>query len=45
MSSTTKIQAKNLDFSSDEVLTFEKEKIEIVNLGDLTIARATLEPG
>jgi hypothetical protein len=26
-------------------LNFEKEKIEIVNLGDLTVARVTLEPG
>jgi hypothetical protein len=45
MSSNPKIQVKDLNSSPDEVLNFEKEKIEIVNLGDLTVARVTLEPG
>lgn len=45
MSSIAKIQVKNHDFSPDEVLNFEKEKIEIVSIGDLTVARVTLQPG
>ena len=44
MTSTSKVQKKSLE-SPDETLTFEKEKIEIVNLGNVTIARVTLEPG
>ena len=39
--STTKLLAKNFD-SPDEVRTFEKGKVEIVNLGDMTIGRAIL---
>jgi len=42
--SSTKIQAKNLDSSPDGILKFEKERIEIVNLGELTEARVTLQP-
>jgi hypothetical protein len=45
MSSSTTIQVKSLDSSLDEELSFEKERIEIVNLGDLTVARAILQPG
>jgi hypothetical protein len=45
MRSATKIQTKNLHSSPDEVLTSEKEKIEMVSLGDLTVARVTLQPG
>jgi quercetin dioxygenase-like cupin family protein len=44
MASTSKVQKKSLE-SPDETLKFEKEKIEIVNLGNVTIARVTLEPG
>ena len=44
MTSTSKILTKSLK-SPDEMLMFEKEKIEIVNLGNATIARVTLEPG
>jgi hypothetical protein len=44
MTSTSKVLTKSLK-SPDETLTFEKEKIEIVNLGNATIARVTLEPG
>jgi quercetin dioxygenase-like cupin family protein len=44
MASTSKVVRKSLT-SPDETLTFEKEKIEIVNLGNVTIARVTLEPG
>ena len=40
-----KIQKKSLDSSPDETRTFEKGKIELVNLGDVTIGRAVLEPG
>lgn len=36
---------KNPDSSPDEVLTSEMEKIEIVSLGDFTVARVTLQPG
>lgn len=45
MSSNPKIQVKDLNSSPDEVLNFEKEKIEIVKVGDLTVARVTLQPG
>ena len=45
MGSATKIQTKNLHSSPDEVLTSEKEKIEMVSLEDLTLARMTLQPG
>ena len=44
MTSTSRVLTKSLK-SPDETLTFEKEKIEIVNLGNTTIARVTLEPG
>ena len=40
----SKILGKNLD-SPDETLTFEKEKIQIINLGNFNIAKVTLEPG
>jgi hypothetical protein len=40
-----KIQKKSLDSSPDETRTFEKGKIELVNLGDITMGRAVLEPG
>ena len=39
------IQKKSLDSSPDETRTFEKGKIELAKLGDVTIGRATLEPG
>jgi ethanolamine utilization protein EutQ (cupin superfamily) len=42
--STTKILAKSFE-SPDEVRTFEKGKVEIVNLGNVIIGRATFEPG
>jgi hypothetical protein len=38
------IQKKNLD-SADETRTFEKGKIELANLGDITIGRVKFEPG
>jgi hypothetical protein len=44
MTSASKILTKSLK-SPDETLMFEKEKIEIVNLGNTTIARVTLELG
>ncbi len=46
-SSTTKVQAKSLNSSPDEVRTFEKGKIEIANFADsgVTIGRSTFEPG
>jgi uncharacterized protein DUF861 len=40
-----KMQKKNLDTSPDKVLRFENGKIELANLGDVTIGRAVLEPG
>jgi hypothetical protein len=39
------IQKKSLNSSPDETRTFEKGKIELVNLGEVTIGRAILEPG
>jgi hypothetical protein len=39
------VQKKSLDSSPDETRTFEKGKIELAKLGDVTIGRATLEPG
>jgi quercetin dioxygenase-like cupin family protein len=38
------MQKKNLDMP-EETRTFEKGKIELANLGNVTIGRATLEPG
>jgi EutQ-like cupin domain len=40
-----KMQKKSLDSSPDETRTFEKGKIDLVNLGDVTIGRARFEPG
>jgi hypothetical protein len=40
-----KCAEKSLDSSPDETRTFEKGKIELANLGEVTIGRATLEPG
>jgi hypothetical protein len=44
MSTTTRLQKKSLN-SPDEVRTFEKGKIEIGNIGDVSIGRSTFEPG
>jgi hypothetical protein len=41
MAINPKILVKDLNSSPDEVLSFE----EIVNLGDLAVARVMLEPG
>lgn len=38
------ILKKNLD-KPDEVRTFENGKLEVVNLGDVVIGRAILQPG
>jgi hypothetical protein len=40
----SKLVKKNLD-SPDEIISSEKEKIELVNLDGFSIARVTLEPG
>src|SRR5918992_5090423 len=40
-----KFRKKSLDSSPDETRTFEKGKIELANLGDVTIGRGILEPG
>ena len=40
-----RMQKKNLDSSPDETRTFEKGKVELVNLDNVTIGRAVLEPG
>jgi hypothetical protein len=42
MSPISRIQIKNLETVPDEGLTAEKEKIEMVSLGDLTVAKVTL---
>jgi hypothetical protein len=39
------MQKKNLDSSPDETRTVDKGKIELANLGDVVIGRATFEPG
>jgi hypothetical protein len=44
MSSVDKVLAKSFS-NPDEVRTFEKGKVEIVNLGNVVMGRATLEPG
>lgn len=41
----SKMQKKNLDSSPDETRTFEKGKVNIANFENITIGRATLEPG
>jgi hypothetical protein len=41
-SQMAKMQKKSLDSSPDEARTFEKGKIELVNLGEVTIGRAVL---
>ncbi len=38
------LRKKNLD-SPDEVRSFDNGKVEIANLGEVVIGRATLEPG
>ncbi len=43
--SCNSLEHKSLDYSPDETRTFEKGKIELANLGDVTIGRATLELG
>jgi quercetin dioxygenase-like cupin family protein len=40
----SKLQKKSLD-SPDEIISSEKEKIELVNLDGFSLARVTLEPG
>ena len=40
----SKLVRKSLN-SPDEIISSEKEKIELVNLDGFSIARATLEPG
>ena len=45
MAASTKMQKKSLDSSPDETRTFEKGKIELANLGDVTIGRGVLQPG
>lgn len=44
MSSIEKVLTKSFH-NPDEVRTFEKGKVEIVNLGNVIMGRATLEPG
>jgi hypothetical protein len=41
----SRMQKKNLDSSPDETRTFDKGKIELASMGDVTIGRAVLEPG
>lgn len=39
------MQKKSLDSSPDETRQFEKGKIDLANLGDITIGRGLFEPG
>jgi len=41
---TETMQKRNLS-QPEETRTFEKGKVEVVNVGDSTLGRATLEPG
>ena len=46
MTSTQTASAERKDFRSpDEVRTFEKGELELVNIGGVTVGRLTLEPG
>ena len=38
------MQKKSLDSSQDETRKFENGRIELANLGDVVIGRATFEP-
>lgn len=38
------MKKKSLDSSPDETRTFEKGKIDLVNLGEITIGRGYLSP-
>jgi hypothetical protein len=40
-----KVQKKNVGSSPDETRTFDKGKMDLVNLGDVVIGRGTFEPG
>ena len=39
------IKSRNLDKNPDDVRKFTNGKVELANLGDITIGRMTLEPG
>jgi hypothetical protein len=36
---------KGLDSSPDEIITFEKGKVDVAKVGDTTIGRGYFEPG
>ena len=42
---SAKMQKKSLDSSPDETRTFEKGKIDVTKLGDITIGKSVFEPG
>ena len=42
---SAKMQKKSLDSSPDESRTFEKGKIDVTKLGDITIGKSVFEPG
>jgi len=44
MANSETLKAKNVD-SPDEIRTFEKGKVEIVSIDEVTAGRFTLEPG
>jgi ethanolamine utilization protein EutQ (cupin superfamily) len=43
--STGRMEAKNLNSKPDDTRRFDKGKMEIANVGNVTIGRFTLEPG
>jgi hypothetical protein len=45
MTATTKVEKKSLDSLPDETRSFEKGKIDLANIGDITIGRGSFEPG
>lgn len=45
MAASTKMLKKSLDSSPDETRSFEKGKIDLADLGEVTIGRGILEAG
>ena len=45
MTATTKVKKKSLDSLPDETRSFEKGKIDLANLGDITIGRGSFDAG
>jgi mannose-6-phosphate isomerase-like protein (cupin superfamily) len=44
-SNVTRMEKKSLDSSPDETITFEKGKVDVAKVGDISIGRGYFEPG